>query len=150
MEIAIQRKTRCHFKYPVEAISYNTTARSEGSNNSIQNPWGGGKISSFSTDYRNIEIPQDSVIYCDIPYMGTNEYTGVPIFDYEAFYDWAESQVQPLFISSYDMPRDRFRCVAEFKHNSTLSASSVVPVVERVFVPMKQEHKTIRQLSLFD
>jgi site-specific DNA-adenine methylase len=111
---------------------------------------GGGKISSYSTDYRNIEIPQDSVIYCDIPYMGTNEYTGVPIFDYEAFYDWAESQMQPLFISSYDMPRDRFRCVAEFKHNSTLSASSVVPVVERVFVPIKQEHKTIRQLSLFD
>jgi hypothetical protein len=118
--------------------------------NALPKPLWGGKITHYSMDYRAVEIPEDSIIYCDIPYEGTSNYVGAGVFDYEAFYDWAEHQTQPLFVSSYDMPRDRFRCIADFKHNTTLSASSVNPVVERVFVPMNQEYKTIRQLSLFD
>lgn len=98
---------------------------------------GGGKISSHAEDYRNIIIPQDSVVYCDIPYQDTNRYQKDG-FDYEAFYTWCSNQTEPIFISSYSLPEDKFVCVAEFTHRSTLSASANVAVKERVFVPIHQ------------
>lgn len=103
-------------------------------------------------DYAEVEIPKDSVIYCDIPYQGTEEYIGVEQFDYDRFYRWAENQSEPVFISSYQMPPDRFDCIAEFSHRSTLSADSNNAVVERIFVPKHQKERgnIARQLSLFD
>ncbi len=104
-------------------------------------------------DYAEVEIPADSVIYCDIPYERTNVYTGAEHFDYERFYRWAESQTQPVFISSYDMPRDRFDCVAEWSHRSTLNDSLNLAVTERVFVPKGQKERgwqPPKTLSLFD
>lgn len=98
---------------------------------------GGGKISSHTEDYRNVPIPQDSVIYCDIPYQDTNRYQKSG-FDYEAFYEWCSNQTEPIFISSYSLPEDKFVCVAEFSHRSTLSASANVATKERVFVPVHQ------------
>lgn len=98
---------------------------------------GGGKISSHSDDYRNILIPQDSVVYCDIPYQDTNRYQKSG-FDYEAFYEWCSRQSEPVFISSYAMPEDKFVCVAEFSHRSTLCASANNAVKECVFVPVHQ------------
>lgn len=96
-------------------------------------------LTSSVGDYRDIEIPDGSVIYCDIPYEGTNVYDKSVQFDYEAFYDWCSRQTQPLFISSYDMPADRFRCIEEFAHRSTLSASANNEVTERIFIPLHQQ-----------
>jgi site-specific DNA-adenine methylase len=104
--------------------------------------WGGQKwplLTSSVGDYRDVEIPDGSVIYCDIPYEGTNVYDKSVQFDYEAFYDWCSRQTQPLFISSYDMPADRFRCIEEFTHRSTLSASANNGVTERIFIPLHQQ-----------
>lgn len=105
-------------------------------------------------DYAEVKIPQDSVIYCDIPYENTKKYVGAEHFDYERFYDWACRQTHPVFISSYNMPEDRFECVAEFSH-------TVMPtqwlednhVTERIFIPRGQTERgnlPPRQLSLFD
>ena len=92
-------------------------------------------------DYAEVPIPEGSVIYCDIPYEDTNVYNKAEQFDYERFYRWAESQTQPVFISSYDMPRDRFDCIMEFEHRSTLSASANNLVTERIFVPKHQQER---------
>ena len=92
-------------------------------------------------DYAEVEIPEGSVIYCDIPYEDTNVYNKAEQFDYERFYRWAESQTQPVFISSYDMPRDRFDCIWESSHRSTLSASANNLVTERIFVPKHQQER---------
>ena len=110
-------------------------------------------ITSSVLDYQQVTIPDDSVIYCDIPYEGTEgyleKYSGG--FDYERFYDWCEHQTQPVFISSYQMPDDRFDCIEEFSHRSTLAQKANNLVTERIYVPKHQKERGNRaiQLSLF-
>ena len=114
----------------------------------------GGRFSNITSsvlDYAKVEIPNDSVIYCDIPYEDTNVYNKAEGFDYERFYDWCEHQTQPVFISSYQMPDDRFDYIEEFSHRSTLSATANNLVTERIYVPKHQKERGNRaiQLSLF-
>ena len=95
-------------------------------------------------------IPKDSVVYCDIPYRDTNVYDKDNAFEYERFYDWCAHQAEPVFISSYEMPRDRFTCIDEITHRSTLSATANIQVTERIFIPNHQHPpKRPVQLSLF-
>lgn len=108
-----------------------------------------GNLSLHIGDYQNVEIQPDSVIYCDIPYYQTDIYDKNNDFDYERFYDWCDRQTEPLFVSSYEMPKDRFKCVAEWEHRSTLSATANNAVRERVFTPIHQDVTTNRQLTLF-
>lgn len=100
---------------------------------------GRAELSYSSVDYADVAIPKDSVIYCDIPYKGTNVYNAAEEFDYERFYRWCAEQQQPVFISSFDMPADHFRCVAEWEHQNTFSASAYNVVKERLFIPIHQE-----------
>ena len=110
-------------------------------------------ITSSVLDYESVTIPEDSVIYCDIPYEGTDGYVEKEKggFDYERFYNWCERQTQPVFISSYQMPEDRFDCIEEFTHRSTLSATANNLVTERIYVPRHQKARGNRavQLTLF-
>lgn len=109
-------------------------------------------IEFHSTDYQAVPIPDNSVIYCDIPYCGTETYHRhkKTEFDYERFYDWAYSQTQPIFISEYWMPEDRFRCIAEIKRTDTFSATNNQKrVAEKIFVPIHQQTKIPKQLKLF-
>ena len=114
------------------------------------NSFGGGNLTLQNISYQDVEIKPNSVIYCDIPYINTNVYDTENGFDHEAFYDWCERQTEPVFISEYWMPEDRFKCIQEFKHTSNMDANSVKQVVEKVFIPINQELKGNIQLSLFD
>lgn len=107
------------------------------------------ELQTTAGDYRDVEILPDSVIYCDIPYIGMRGDTdntaynegkgGMTAFDHAAFYDWAERQSVPVFISSYDMPRDRFAPVLEIKTICSFAAcNSNVETWERVFMPIGQ------------
>ena len=93
-------------------------------------------LQQFSTDYAEIEIKKDSVIYCDIPYKGADGYNGID-FDYKRFYSWCKNQTELCFISSYEMLED-FIPIAEFPHRSILSATKNKPVIEKVFIPKHQ------------
>lgn len=109
-------------------------------------------IEFYSTDYQAVPIPDNSVIYCDIPYANTGAYQHhkKTEFDYERFYDWAYCQTQPIFISEYWMPEDRFKCIAEIKRADTFSPTkNSKKVAERVFVPIHQQTKIPKQLKLF-
>ena len=59
-------------------------------------------LQSFGVDYQEVPIPEGALIYCDIPYSGTNcgKYQG---FDHKRFYEWAEQQ-NNIYISEYEMP----------------------------------------------
>ena len=59
-------------------------------------------LQSYGVDYSEVPIPSGALIYCDIPYTGTNcgKYQG---FDHKRFYEWAEQQ-ENIYISEYDMP----------------------------------------------
>lgn len=95
-----------------------------------------------ATDYQDVPIPENSVIYCDIPYKGTSGYAGKGRdFDHERFYQWALRQTQPIFISSYDMPKEDFKVIAEYSRIDTLSATNnSLRVTERIFIPRTQEY----------
>lgn len=62
-------------------------------------------VGFFSMDYSEFLCPADSLVYCDIPYNGTTQYSAVGAFDHESFYTWARSQKQCRIL------------VSEYKHN---------------------------------
>lgn len=94
------------------------------------------RLERLCKSYDEIRIKPNSIIYCDIPYKGTDGYNGID-FDYEAFYTWCKKQTELCFISSYEMPED-FIPIAEFPHRSILSATKNKPVLEKVFIPKHQ------------
>ena len=101
-------------------------------------------------DYQAVPIPEGSVIYCDIPYKGTSEYNLKEKFDHERFYDWCAKQTQPVFISSYDMPEDKFTCIACFEHSGIFAVGINSKVEERIFIPKHQTYKPpFRNLEIF-
>ena len=118
---------------------------------SISNP---SKVCSLTWsigDYQDVQIEDNSVIICDIPYIGTNEYVnGGDNFDHERFYEWCLKQKEPLYICSYEMPEKEFKVVAEFARVDTMSATNNGKLVsEKVFMPRTQETRGNIQLSLF-
>lgn len=95
-------------------------------------------------------MPDRSVIYCDIPYKGTN-LGGYNAIDYEAFYSWCERQTQPVFISEYDMPSDRFKVYAEYEIAQLSTATGAGnKVKDRLYVPIACDIPKQGQMSLFD
>lgn len=95
-------------------------------------------ITFFNDDYRNVELPANAIIYCDIPYKQTQKYNTSTSFDYDAFYDWCiekKKQGYQVFISEYSMPEDRFECVFEMSKITTLAATKSSRVTEKIFVP---------------
>ena len=97
------------------------------------------RLESYNKSYDEIEINPDSVIYCDIPYRGTDAYFDQS-FDYEKFYQWCEKQTEPVFISEYAMPEDRFIRIAEIDKTVLLCGGSANKTKECLFIPKHQKH----------
>ena len=89
-------------------------------------------------DYRALNFERGGIIYCDPPYKNTRQYHTVGTFDFEAFYSWCEHQANPVFISEYTMPEDRFVPVAAFTVTRKMDArkSSICP--EKIWRPRIQ------------
>lgn len=84
------------------------------------------------SDYWNVEIPENSIVYCDPPYEGTTEYKTK--FDHNKFWDWVRetSKKHPVYISEYNAPPD-FKCLLEIPVKTVLDKNSQKPRVERLF-----------------
>lgn len=95
------------------------------------------RLEVIQGNYWEVEIEPDSVIYLDPPYANTNGYGEKHISDFDSglMYEWIEAQSVPVYISEYDMPRDRFDCIWETKVKSLISADGPTEAVERMFVP---------------
>ena len=109
-------------------------------------------LQSLQSDYRNVEIQPNSVLYCDIPYKGTAGYNGSE-FDHEAFYKWAREQKELVIVSEYTMPDD-FICVWRKDVVRKFSGVSANVCPESLFVPkhqlsLYQERMRITQGLLF-
>lgn len=74
-----------------------------------------------SGEYWKMQIPPESIIYCDPPYENTSGYkTGN--FDYSLFWDWCRNMNKlghTVFISEYNAPDD-FECVWSKQISSVL------------------------------
>ena len=81
--------------------------------------------------YEKVEIKNNSVIYCDIPYASTADYGS---FDRAKFLDWASNIDHPVYISEYNLNDDRFKVVYQIEKRSMLSQDkSVGNKTEKIF-----------------
>ena len=88
--------------------------------------------------YTELEIPKNSIVYCDPPYAATTKYRDG--FDHEKFWEWCREQSKAghqVFISEYNAPND-FKCIWEKPSKTSFSwHTDNLPAkksVERLFV----------------
>lgn len=95
-----------------------------------------------SGDYNSIEIPDNSIIYCDPPYKGTKEYQFSKGFDFEAFYAWCiemSEKGHTVIISEYEMPDD-FQCIWSKSVTNAMNPTITKSTVEKLFVPKSSNY----------
>ena len=100
-----------------------------------------GALTVYSMDYQEMRFDEPGIIYCDPPYKDTadksKDYADTS-FDAEVFYSWCEAQKLPVYISEYQMPEDRFVCIAEWDKVTTMAAKTTTHVTERLWRPRTQ------------
>lgn len=85
-------------------------------------------VEFFNVDYKNLIIPESSIIYCDPPYKGTYsdvEGYGKLSFDHDEFWQWCRDKSKEghtVFVSEYNAPDD-FICIWQQEVKSSLSAN---------------------------
>lgn len=76
--------------------------------------------------YYELELPPNSIVYCDPPYEGTTKYANN--FDHKLFWNWVRNisiQGHTVYVSEYNAPND-FKCIWSKKTNSQLSANGKI------------------------
>lgn len=86
--------------------------------------------------YSDLEIPSNSIIYCDPPYEGTTKYA-TSCLDYIKFWQWCRDKSDEghtVYVSEYNAPGD-FECVWEKKTHANFDSgrSGGSERVERLF-----------------
>jgi DNA adenine methylase len=100
-----------------------------------------GGIIPYCGDYRNVIIPNNSIVYCDPPYEGTTKYKDD--FNHVQFWEYCRflsNQGHKVFISEYNAPDD-FKCIWSKEAKSSLSANGKVGgnkvSIEKLFIYSK-------------
>ena len=86
-------------------------------------------------DYSELNIPPKSLIYCDIPYKNTKQYSISKFFDYERFYSWCrdmKNQGHTIYVSEYWMPED-FTCVWHKSVKNTMNQTKTKQTIEKLY-----------------
>ena len=99
-----------------------------------------GALTAHSGDYRELCFDEPGIIYCDPPYKDTTGYGEdcAGPFCHDEFYSWCEAQKLPVYISEYQMPEERFACIAEWDKVTTMAAKTTSHVTERLWRPRTQ------------
>jgi len=89
------------------------------------------------SSYLDLEIPNNSIIYCDPPYQKTTKYDAISKnFNHEVFWEWCRimSEYHQVFVSEYNAPDD-FECVWKKEVNMKLELkSNSTKRIEKLFV----------------
>ena len=78
-------------------------------------------VDFICSSYSDLNIPDNSFIYCDPPYEGTTKYRDD--FNHALFWSWCRNMVHKghtLFVSEYNAPPD-FECVWQMEIVSSLT-----------------------------
>lgn len=90
----------------------------------------------YNRKYKNLNIPNNSVIYADPPYQSTSKYKTESKFNHEEFWQWCREMTlggNDVLISEYNAPSD-FVCVWQKGINMNLSGGKGKTAVEKLFV----------------
>ena len=101
--------------YQAEAISNVTRQAKKLENVIFQN-----------NSYHELELPPNSIVYCDPPYEGTTQYNNS--FDHNLFWNWVRDiskNGHVVYVSEYNAPED-FECVWSKVAKSSLSANGKI------------------------
>ena len=91
-------------------------------------------ITFICSDYRQLVIPDNSLIYCDPPYQDMKQY-GKLKFDHIEFWNWCREKNKEghkIFISERNAPED-FECIFEFKRKATIDFKQGKQYSEKLF-----------------
>lgn len=112
----------------------------ESKKNILQNKAGLNNLVIKNEDYRSLEIPPNSIVYCDPPYSNSIGY-GID-FDSNGFWEWARNLAKnghTVFVSEYTAPND-FVSVWSKEYSSSLDLNtSSKKSVENLFIYKKEE-----------
>ena len=78
-------------------------------------------IDFIHSSYQDLDIPNNSLIYCDPPYEGTTKYKDG--FSHTEFWEWCRQKTKEghqVFISEYNAPKD-FKSIYSKEVNSSLT-----------------------------
>jgi len=92
-------------------------------------------VDFYCCDYKELEIPYNSIIYCDIPYKNTKQYLTSKNFNHNVFFEWCREKTKQghkVFISEYNAPDD-FKCVWSGNIKSYMKAGRSENVTEKLF-----------------
>lgn len=92
-------------------------------------------VEFFSCDYSSLVIPPESIIYCDIPYNETKQYSVSRIFNYSRFWDWCKTQKgngHQIFISEYSAPTFA-TCIWEKTVTNSMNTKITYKPTEKLF-----------------
>lgn len=91
----------------------------------------------FNCAYNELEIPDNSIIYCDPPYENTTSYKAVGKFNHQEFWQWCRDKTKEghkVFISEYNAPDD-FECIWKMEIVSSLSKDTKSKKgIEKLFI----------------
>jgi DNA adenine methylase len=112
-------------------------------------------VDFYNCNYSELEIPNESIIYCDIPYQGTKEYDTKDKFNHTLFWDWCRkksAEGHEVYVSEYNAPTD-FECIWEKKVNVSIRPNKTLQQTEKLFVlkseGKKRKEKDLTQKTLF-
>ena len=92
------------------------------------------KFSSVS--YTELIIPDNSKIYCDIPYKNTKQYSSSKDFNHDNFWNWARNKTKDgheVYISEYNAPDD-FECIWQMEVTNAMNTTKTYRPIEKLFI----------------
>lgn len=92
-------------------------------------------VEFHSGEYDEVILTEPTIIYCDIPYLGTKQYATSKNFNYNKFYEWClrmKEDDHTLFVSEYHMP-DYFKCVWQKEIKNTMHQTNTKKPIEKLY-----------------
>lgn len=106
----------------------------------------------YNKSYDELDIPEKSIIYCDIPYKGTKQYSTSRDFDYDKFWEWCRIKTcegHKVFVSEYNAPDD-FECIWEKQVTNSMNTTNTYKPIERLFIYNKYVEKVEPKVLVVD
>lgn len=85
--------------------------------------------------YDDLDIPPNSIIYCDPPYKDTKQYSVSRDFDYVKFWRWCHEMSNighTVYVSEYNAP-DGIECIWSMEVTNSMNTTKTYKPIEKLF-----------------
>jgi len=92
-------------------------------------------VEFYNKSYLELNLPENSIVYCDPPYAGTTKYSNKDSFDQDEFWSWCDQMVKfghKVYVSEYSAPTG-WNVVWSKEVTTSLDVFSTKKDVEKLF-----------------